>query len=80
MALRDQGQIVTESKPKADILNNKFESVFTIEGDTSSLPTMQSPKLARIQEIHVTKPGVQKLLSNLNTFKAAGPDAISAKL
>ncbi len=49
--LRDQGQIVTESKPKADILNNKFESVFTIEGDTSSLPTMHSPQVSRMQEI-----------------------------
>ncbi len=72
--------LVTEKKPNADILNNKFESVFTIEGDTSSLPTMHSPQVPRVQEIHFTTPGVQKLLSNLNTSKAAGIDGISAKI
>ncbi len=80
MPFRDQGQIVTESKPKADILNNMFEPVFTIEGKTSSLPTMQSTQVPSMQEIHVTTPEVQKLLSNLNTSKATGPDGISANI
>ncbi len=36
--LKDQGQIVTESKPKADILSNKFESVFTTETPVAYSP------------------------------------------
>ncbi len=51
-----------------------------MEGDTSSLPTMQSHEVPRMQEIHVTTPGVLELLSNLNTNKAAGPDGISANI
>ncbi len=41
---------------------------------------MQSSRVPRMKEIHVTTPGVQKLLSNLNISKAAGPDGISAKI
>ncbi len=47
---------------------------------TSSLPTMLSSQVPRMQEIHVTTPGVQQLLSNLHTSKAAGQDGISSKI
>ena len=63
-----------------EILNNYFSSVFTKEnltqipdkGNTSAYPTMET--------FTVTTPGVEKLLTELNPSKAAGPDGLPSRV
>jgi len=48
---------------KAEILNNTFQSVFTVEGKTS-LPALPGSAHPSIEEITITGPGVFALLSH----------------
>ena len=79
-ALRHQGKLESDGKKKSEILNNYFSSVFTKEnltqipdkGNTSAYPTMET--------FTVTTPGVEKLLTELNPSKAAGPDCLPSRV
>ncbi len=72
---------VTATTPieKAELLNNQFSSVFTDE-DADFVPQLDTDKVTDIGEIHITVPGVEKLLNSLNTNKATGPDGLSGRL
>ncbi|WAR26475.1 hypothetical protein MAR_012179, partial [Mya arenaria] len=74
--LRDKnGNIATEIKDKANILNDFFASVFTRE-DNSEIPNFED-KLEKenfISDIIVSPQLVLKLLKALNASKACGPD------
>ena len=61
----------SDLKMKAEILNRHFVSAFTAEGNTA-LPV--------IETIHVSCRDVTKLLRNLKSHKATGPDSIPARL
>ncbi|XP_072048268.1 uncharacterized protein [Amphiura filiformis] len=75
-ALKDENNmLVTDNIKKANLLNSQFESVFT-QDDSSSLPTINSPKFPSMPDIHVDVHGVEKLLNQLNIHKAPGPDEI----
>ena len=74
--LKDKnGEIKTDNKDKAEILNDFFASVFTVEGD-SVLPNFEQ-KVTDDNNIHTIdiKPEkVLKQLKNLNVAKSCGPD------
>ena len=73
--LKSQGQLYSDSTQKADILNKQFQSVFT--KDTFHIQTvLHGTKQPSIQPITITEKGVHKLLSELKTHKASGPDNI----
>ena len=77
-ALKSQsGNIVTESSEKAQILNNHFKSVFTIE-DTSCIPDKGVSPYPSIPGFDITSSGVRNLLANCDTNKSPGPDNIHA--
>ena len=69
----------SESKQKADCLNEQFCSVFT-EEDLGNLPTMENSPHPSMPTITITVEGVEKLLQNLNPRKASGPDGIPCRL
>jgi hypothetical protein len=73
--LRDEGILKAESKDKANILGKQFESVFTQE-DTSHIPVKSSLPYPSMPKIQVQRKGVEKLLQNINSNKAAGPDKL----
>ena len=78
--LRDNGQLFTDPKEKANILNRQFESVFTRECElTDDILPASSPH-SSAPEINITEPGVLKLLLKLQPHKAAGPDTISPRV
>ena len=78
--LRDNGQLFTAPKEKANILNRQFESVFTRECElTDDILPASSPH-SSAPEINITEPGVLKLLLKLQPHKAAGPDTISPRV
>ena len=71
------GNIVTESSEKAQILNNHFKLVFTIE-DTSCIPDKGISPYPSIPDFDITSSGARNLLANCDTNKSPGPDNICA--
>ncbi|KAL8560291.1 hypothetical protein ACOMHN_006037 [Nucella lapillus] len=85
--LKENGRLVTDAKDKAELLNQQFFKAFsdgqaythedflqkcTMPSDESDFPQMEN--------ITVTTKGVEKLLENLNPYKAPGPDGISPRI
>ena len=77
--LKQNGITHINPKAKANILNNQFASVFTIDG-TSDLPDLGPSPYPSMEDITITNQGIVKLLKNLNPHKATGPDGVPAKL
>ena len=76
--LRDAGgNLVVSDSDKADLLNQFFKSVFTI--DDGKLPPFQSrlpEATSGINDIKITTPIIRKILGSLKINSAAGPDQI----
>ena len=73
-----EGYLKSDVQSKTEILNNQFHSVFTKE-DMEDFPNMgPSPHQAIIGKITIDQCSVHKLLSNLQSHKATGPDQISS--
>ena len=77
--LQSNGINHSDSVKKSNILNDQFNSVFTIE-DTTTLPKMKPANHSNVRPIVVNRKGVLKLLNDINPYKAAGPDAIPGRL
>jgi hypothetical protein len=75
--LKVNGKLITDSKQMANALNEQFQSVFTEDDGTDIPPATCS--IPPMPPIHIHTPGVQKLLNDLNTYKAMGPDNISPR-
>ena len=69
------GQPITDPANKADILNQHFKSVFTVE-DRSNIPDKGPSLYPSITDFRITPEGVYNVLSNCNPHKSPGPDAI----
>lgn len=69
----------SDSKLKAELLNDQFTPVFTKE-DMVQHPTLPPSRLPTLSTIYVTIKGVQKLLSSLKPHNAPGPDKIPNRL
>ena len=76
-ALKKKGHLHSDAKKKADILLDQFCSVFTSDDDDSGeMPQVGLNIKDNISDIVIDPKGVEKLLSNLQPHKAAGPDMI----
>ncbi|MES9994057.1 MAG: reverse transcriptase family protein, partial [Candidatus Thiodiazotropha sp.] len=87
---KNQKEMVTENKSKATILNLQFQSVFSqlsplrlgqlciekVQDFLDNIPENFKSKYPVMPEIIIDANGILKLLSNLKTDKAAGPDDI----
>jgi hypothetical protein len=71
------GFLKSDSASKAEILNDQFVSVFTKE-DLTSMPNKGPSPHQTMPNIKVHAQGIEKLLKNLKTDKATGPDSIPA--
>ena len=76
--LEDKGTIYNDPQSKADILNNFFGSVFTLE-DESPLPEMITDPVPDMAPIQMHEKGVLHLLLQLKQCKSTGPDEIPAR-
>ena len=65
----------SDSKTKARILLEQFQSVFT-KDDGAPLPQVNDKAGPTINDLVITTDGVAKLLRNINPAKATGPDNI----
>ena len=73
--LKENGQLHSDSRRKAEILNNQFCSLFTSE-DTTNIPKLTGPPNTVMPKFEITVQGVTKLLEGLNGGKASGPDEL----
>ena len=64
-ALKSNDSVITDSLPKAEILNSQFKSVFTPQPGNrfSQLPGTQFPK---IKSLHISENGVFMLLDRID--------------
>jgi hypothetical protein len=77
--LQKDGETNTESREKAEILNEQFRSVFTIEKDTEP-PIMEGEEYPKIDNLNIHTKGVENLLQKLKVNKASGPDDLPANI
>ena len=73
--LLHDGKVISDSNAKAEILNQQFASVFTLEG-TGDLPDLGVCRTQKISPLVISNEGVLKQLKDLNASKAQGPDEI----
>ena len=78
--LKKDGLTHSDSKMKAEILNQQFTSVFTAENPSDPLPDLGDSPHPTVAGITVTENGMRKLLQQLNPHKATGPDEVSSHL
>ena len=84
--LKIGGQLVTDAHGQAEALNQQFQSVFSKkspcspEDFESRTGLSLDPGGPTCTDITVTEEGVKKLLRNLKTRKATGPDGISPRI
>ena len=71
------GFLQSNTQSRANILNEQFKSVFT-EEDLTNIPDKGTSTTPSMPEIKFDWKGVHKLLKNLKTLKATGPDSIPA--
>ena len=77
--LLKDGILQCESSTKANMLNDQFASVFTHE-NTSELPDLGNSPHPSIIDFSISAEGVRRLLSNIKTHTACGPDNLPARL
>ena len=76
----EAGNLVTDEKDKAELLNNYFSSVYTKE-DVSNIPNIENRANEQsIESTEITQDIVNKQLAKLNISKAAGPDGLHARV
>jgi len=76
--LQKDGKSYTDSQDKARILNDYSCTVFSSDSD-NDLPTIGVSPFPSIAPIVLQPNGIIKLLQDLDSSKAAGPDQIPAK-
>ena len=76
--MKENGQLHSDSRRKAETLNNQFCSVFTSEDATNApkLPGPPNTVMPKFEKFTVQLQGVTKLLEGLNGGKAPGPDEL----
>ena len=83
--LKVNGKLFAEPKEKAEILNSQFQAVFsegkeyTQEEFKEKCP-MEETTCNPLTNISISEEGVRKLLSDLNPYKASGPDQIAPRV
>ena len=78
-ALRKNGQLHQDSKSKADILNDQFKSVFTKQDHLEETPKLNEPRYPKIDDLHISIEGVEKLLHNQTRIKPADQTTFPTK-
>ena len=69
--------MITDNLCNANILNDQFLSVYTIDDDCKeNIPTPKVAYFPTIQPLHIDTQGVYTLLSELDLYKASSPDGI----
>ena len=74
-----QGELTSDSKAEAEMLNDVFSSVFTKELETDT-PVLDNLCDAKLVDISVTVNSIKSKLQKLKEDKAAGADNMSPRI
>ena len=76
-----EGETTTDEREMADILNNYFASVFTVEDNASEQPaTPQQTVAAHLFSIDISENDVIGVINKLKICKSPGPDKIYPRI
>ena len=72
----NMGVLVSDDSQKAQLLNDFFSSVFTVEDVSTVPPVVPITSIASLQDISITEGKVKAKLANLKPSSSPGPDNI----
>ena len=78
-ALKSNGNVITDSLSKAEILNSQFKSVFTPQS-RNTFPQLPGAQFPKIKSLHISENGVFMLLDRIDVPKSSGPDKLPGRL
>ena len=79
--LSAEGEIVTDERETADILNDYFASVFTVEEDRGEEATpYQMTVAAQLFLVDITEEDVMRVIDKLKICRSPGPDKIYPRI
>ena len=78
-ALKSNGNVITGSLSKAEILNSQFKSVFTPQSG-NTFPQLPGTQFPKIKPLHISENGVFMLLDSIDVSKSSGPDKLPGRL
>ena len=78
-ALKSNGNVITDSLSKAEILNSQFASVFTPQSG-NTFPQLPGTQLLKIKPLHIYENGVFMLPDRIDVSKSSGPDKLPGRL
>ena len=64
-ALKSNGNVITDSSSKAEILNSQFKSVFTPQSG-NTFPQLLGTQFTKIKPLHISENGVFMLLDRMD--------------
>ena len=80
LLLSAEGEIVTDERETADILNDYFASVFTVEEDREETTPYQMTVAAQLFLVDITEEDVMRVIDTLKICKSPGPDKIYPRI
>ena len=78
-SLKSNGNVITDSLSKAEILNSLFKSVFTPQSG-NTFPQLPGTRFPKIKPLHIYENGVFMLLDRIDVSKSSGPDKLPGRL
>ena len=78
-ALKSNGNVITDSLSKAEILNSQFKSVFAPQSG-NTFPQLAGTQFLKIKLLHISEHGVFMLLDRIDGTKSSGPDKLPGRL
>jgi hypothetical protein len=85
-SLKHEGKLITDTKLKASVLSEQFQSVFSEPSRATTQKFKEqnyletTKKYPIMPDIHITNHGIAKLLSNLDPSTAADPDELKPQI
>ena len=74
------GQVINDTKMKAQLLNSSFLNYSRIDTSNAGLPELKYNTDARLSHVRISVEEVSSILKSLNVSKASGPDGISPRM
>ena len=78
-ARKSNGNAITDSLSKAEILNSQFKSIFTPQSG-NIFPQLTGTQCPKIKPLHISENGVFMLLDWIDVSKSSGPDKLPGRL
>ena len=78
-AHKSNGNVITDSLSKPEILNSQFKSVFTPQSG-NTFPQLPGTQFPKIKPLHISENGVFMLLDRIDVSKSSGPDKVAGRL